>query len=127
MVDFVTFIFKYLNTGEITPEKLFTNSYVKEVYASEHVFTATKLLHVILYAKYGKTDLYKVMENQCQNLKMTQCNELIKLLQKFVELFNGTLGTWKTDPVDFELKDNAEPICSRPYTVTKVHKEILKK
>ena len=106
---------------------MFANSYVKEVYASEHVFTATKLLHVILYAKYGKTDLYKVMENQCQNLKMTQCNELIKLLQKFVELFNGTLGTWKIDPVDFELKEDAEPICSRPYPVPKVHREMFKR
>ena len=41
------------------------------------------------------------MENQCQHLTMTQRNELLKLLQKFEELFNGTLGIWKTDPLDF--------------------------
>ena len=41
------------------------------------------------------------MENQCQHLTMTQRNELIKLLQKFEELFDGTLGTWKIDPVYF--------------------------
>ena len=51
------------------------------------------------------------METQCQNLTMTQHNELLKPFQKSEELFNGTLGTWKTDPLDFELKDNAKPIC----------------
>ena len=50
------------------------------------------------------------MENQCQNLTITQRNELLKLLQKFEELFDGTLGTWKTDPVDFKLKYYVKPI-----------------
>ena len=50
------------------------------------------------------------MENQCQHLTMTQRNELLKLLQRSEELFNGTLGTWKTDPVEFELKEDAKPI-----------------
>ena len=63
-----------------------------------------KLLHVILDAKYEKADLNKVMETQYQHLTMTQRNDLLKLLEKFKELFNGTLGTWKTDPVDFDLK-----------------------
>ena len=44
------------------------------------------------------------METQCQHLTMTQRNELLKLLQRFKELFDGTLGTWKIYPVDFELK-----------------------
>ena len=39
----------------------------------------------------------------------------------------GTLGTWKTDPVDFELKEDARPVCSRPYPVPKLHAEISKK
>ena len=67
------------------------------------------------------------METQCQHLTMTQCNEFIKLLQKFKELFNVTLSTWKIDPLDFELKQNAKPICSQPYPVPKVHEEIFKK
>ena len=48
-------------------------------------------------------------------------------MQKIVELFDGTLGTWKTDPVDFELKEDLKPICSRPYPVTKVPEEMFKK
>ena len=39
------------------------------------------------------------MENLCQHLTMTQRNEFLKLLHKFEEFLNGTLGTWKTDPV----------------------------
>ena len=44
------------------------------------------------------------MENQCQHLTRAQHNELLELLQILEELFDGTLGTWKIDPVDFELK-----------------------
>ena len=44
------------------------------------------------------------MEIQCQHLTTPQRNELLKLLQKLGDFFNGTLGTWKTDPVYFELK-----------------------
>ena len=47
MVDLGTYTFKYLYTGEITPEESFTNAYVKELYESEHVLITTKLLRVI--------------------------------------------------------------------------------
>ena len=52
------------------------------------------------------------MENQFQHLTTTQRNKLLKLLQKIEEFFDGTHGTWKTDPVDFKLKDDPKPICS---------------
>ena len=67
------------------------------------------------------------MKNQCQHLTETERNELLKLLQKSEELFDGQLGTQKTDTADFELKDYSKPIRSRPYTVPKVHEYILKK
>ena len=44
----------------------------------------------------------------------------------FELLFYGTLGNWKTDPLDFGLKNDAKPICSRLYPLPKVDKEILK-
>ena len=66
------------------------------------------------------------MDNHCQHLTMTQRNELLKLLQKPEEFFDGTLGTRKIDPVDFELKEDAKPICSRLYPVPKINKEIFK-
>ena len=44
------------------------------------------------------------MKNQFQYLTETKCNELLKLLKTFKVLFNGTLGTWITDSIDFEVK-----------------------
>ena len=74
-----------------------------------------------------KANLHKVMETQCQHFTMTQCNKSLKLLQKLKQLFYGTLGNWKTDPADFEIKQDMKPILSQPYPVPKLHEEIFKK
>ena len=66
------------------------------------------------------------METQRQNLTMTQRNDLLQLLKKFEELFDGTLGTWKIYSFDFKLKEGGKPICLRPYPVPKVYEEIFK-
>ena len=91
MVDLGTCEFKKLN---------FTNAHVEKVYESKHACTANKRLYLILNAKYKNVDLHKVMETQWQNLKITQLNELLILLQKLEELFDGTLGTWKKYSID---------------------------
>ena len=83
-------------------------------------------MRVILDTKYEKEDLNKVMKNKSQILTGTQHNELLKLLQKFEELFDGTLGTWKIYSFDFKLKEGGKPICLRPYPVPKVYEEIFK-
>ena len=57
------------------------------------------------------------MKNKCQHLTVEEHNKLPKLLQKIEELFDGTFGTRKTDPVDYELKVDAKLICSRQYAV----------
>ena len=67
------------------------------------------------------------MENKFQRLTMTQRNKLLKLLHKLEEFFDWTLGTWKTDPVDFEFKKDVKPICSLPYPVPKVKDKMFKK
>ena len=85
---------------------MFNDAYVEEVYESEHIRTATKRLHVLLDAKYEKSDLHKVMENQCQHFTITQHNDSLKLLQKLEDFFD----TWKTYPVDFKLKEDVKPI-----------------
>ena len=61
------------------------------------------------------------METRCQHLT------LLKLLHIFEELFNVTLGTWKIDPYDLDLKEDVKPICLRPYPIPKVHEENFKK
>ena len=62
-----------------------------------------------------------------EHLTATQCNALLQVLKKYEDLFGGTLGTWNTTLVDLELKDNAKPVCSRPYPVPKVHETMFKK
>ena len=79
MVDLGTYTFKDSNSGKIKPEELFADPYSKEVYESEHVSTAAKLLRVFLDAKYERADLHKVMETKCQHLTMTQRNDILKL------------------------------------------------
>ena len=34
---------------------------------------------------------------------------------------------WKTPPLDLELKDDATPVCLRPYPVPRVHEAMFKK
>ena len=67
------------------------------------------------------------METRCQYLTLTQRNDSLKLLQKPEELFYGKHSTWKTDPVDFKINEEAKPVFSRPYPVPKAHEEIFKK
>ena len=64
MVYFRAYIFKDLNIGKIKPEESFTDTYVQEVYDSEHVRTAIKRLQVTSDAKYEEANLHKVMETQ---------------------------------------------------------------
>ena len=56
---------------------------------------------------------------------------LLKLLQKYKELFDGTLGQWNTEPVHIELCEDTKPVSSRYYPVPKIqndsfHKELYR-
>ena len=51
----------------------------------------------------------------------------MKSLQKIEEFFYGILVTWKKYPVDFIIKENAEPMCLTLYPVPKVHEKFFKK
>ena len=71
MVDLGAYLCKDLNTSKLKTYESFTETYIKDIYELEHVHTDTKLLCVLLDAKYEKADLHKVMETQCQHLTMT--------------------------------------------------------
>ena len=53
--------------------------------------------------------------------------KLLKLLTKFEDLFDGTLGDWDIEPVSLKLKEGAKPYHGRPFPTPKAHKETLKK
>ena len=52
---------------------------------------------------------------------------MLEILQKIEELFDGTLGTWRINPVHFELNEYVKPIWLRPHPVSKLHEEEFKK
>ena len=65
------------------------------------------------------------MTKQCQHLNSTERSRLLNILNKFEDMFDGTLGTRNTTPVDLELKEDAKPVRLPPYPVLRVHKEIF--
>ena len=89
------------------------------------IAVATKRVVEILDAKYEKADLPAICK-ALTHLTKDQQEQLLILLQKYKELFDGTLGDWKTTPVSLELKEGAKPYhVRRPYPVPKVHKGTL--
>ena len=64
----------------------------------------------ILDAKYEKDDLPREVEENCSHLSTSQKRDLLKLLQEFETLFDGTLGDWDTEPIHLRLKPGATTI-----------------
>ena len=53
--------------------------------------------------------------------------KLLELLTEFEDLFDATLGDWKTEPVSFELKEGNKPYHGRAYLIPQKHNATLKK
>ncbi len=87
---------------------------------------ATNRMLKILDSTYKKADLKEVIKKAI-HLSEKERKELYNLLVKYEDLFDGTLGTWKTDPVDFELKENEVPHSQRHYPVPHLYKATFKK
>ena len=67
------------------------------------------------------------MHEQCQHLRPNEQERLLHILEKIESLFDGTLGMWETPPANLDLKDDATPMCSRPYPVPRLHEAIFRK
>ena len=87
---------------------------------------ATKRMIKILDSDYKKADLEEIAFSAEQLHKDEQLM-LLNLLKEFEDLFDGTLGKWRTEPVHIELKEGAKPVSSRYYPVPHVNKETFKK
>jgi hypothetical protein len=86
------------------------------LYAHDPSTTDAERIQNIIESKYTPVDLNKKVE-ECTHLERDEQRQLLKLLQRFEHLFDGTLGTWKTDPVmDLELiNPNVKPFHAKPY------------
>ena len=80
----------------------------------------------ILDAKYSPADLDKLV-NDVSTINETEQKQLLLLLRKHEQLFDGTLGQWQGKPYHINLKEGAQPYHSKPYPVPKAYEETLKK
>ena len=79
----------------------------------------------ILDTKYMPADLEQVCSSQL-HLQVAQQQKMLALLQKYGELFDGSLGTWNGSQIELELNEGAQPYHARPYPIPKVHQDTLK-
>ena len=87
---------------------------------------ATARISKILDAKYKKANLEEIA-TKANHLSKNEKKLLLKLLKKYEKIFDGTLGEWKTEPVEFELKEGAKPHSQRFYPMPHIYKETFKK
>ena len=73
--------------------------------------TDAKRIQNIVESKYCFADLRQIA-TECEILELEQQEMLFNLLSKFDHLFDRTLGTWKTDPIEHE-----KPYHAKPYPV----------
>jgi len=96
------------------------------LFAHDPDTTDAERIQDIIESKYCPADLNKIVE-ECTHLERAEQRQLLKLLQKFEDLFDGSLGTWKTDPIELELKDpNVKPYHAKPYPVPYSQEKRLK-
>ena len=90
------------------------NSYAIE--DSEAVNDATDRIKRILDAKYEPANIDEVVA-ECTHLSGEERVKLKNLLNKYKQLFDGTLGHWKGQLYDVELRDEVTPYHARAYPI----------
>ena len=83
---------------------------------------ATQRIVKILDAKYEKANHPETVKNYCYHPNPEEQNQLLEVLFEFEDLFDGTLGDWKTESVSFELKEGSKPYHSRAFPIPHKHK-----
>ena len=96
----------------------FVDSFEQELmFAHDPVTTDAERIQNIVESKYCPADL-RIIAEECTLLTAKEKEKLFFLLNKFEHLFDGTLGSWNTNPVDLELIDpTAKPYHAKPYPV----------
>jgi hypothetical protein len=105
----------------------FVDQFEKELlFSHDPVTTDAERIQNIVENKYCPADLRGITA-ECNFLNKNEKESLFKLLDKFKHLFDGTLGSWKTEPIELELKEkDCKPYHSRPYPVPQSQEKKLK-
>ena len=80
----------------------------------------------ILDAKYEFTDVRDVV-NGLTHLNTQQKADILTVLQKHQQMFDGSLGVYPHKKFHIEIDPNAKPVYSRPYAVPHIHLGTFKK
>ena len=112
-----------------TSSKIKNASSVNQSMIHEPLSTEEATQHAIciLDAKYENADIQSAVDINCPHLSLPDQSKLLDLINKYKDLFDGTLGDWNAEPVSLELKEGVKPHNGRAYWVPKANKESLKK
>ena len=98
---------------------------IEEAYHVDEPDMVKDSIKKILDADYNAADLDEVCKEQV-HLNDEEQNKLLELLNKYEDLFDGTLGKWKGSQADLELKEEAKPYHAKAFPIPRVHMETLK-
>ena len=60
-------------------------------------------------------------------IKPHRTRKFSEIFKTFEDLFDVTLSTWNTAPMELELKDDTKPVCLRSYPVQKMYEAMFRK
>jgi hypothetical protein len=86
---------------------------------------AAERIKRILDAKYEPANLDELTA-KCTHLTPEQQEDLNFLLKKYESLFDGSLGTWKGENYDIELRSDATPYHARAFPIPRIHEQTLR-
>ena len=66
-----------------------------------------------LHLYWGEWEMDWIFRILCRSPEYVIDHNTIRLILPCESLFNGSTGTWDTDPVDLKLKEGAKPMWSR--------------
>ena len=76
----------------------------------------------ILDSTYAEADLKQVADNTT-HMNTKEITQLLRLLEDFKKLFDGTLGNWDIEPVKLELNTGYKPFNNKYYPLPIINKE----
>ena len=98
-----------------------------ETLEPEAIKSSNKCVTQILDAKYKKADLEKIIHEECSHISHEDQHKLLSILLEYENLFDGTLGKFKTDPISLSIKPSKESAYSWPHSIAQVHEDVFKK
>ena len=76
---------------------------------------------------FAKKANLKEITKQLIYLNKDEQKQLLKLLRKYEDMFDGTLGNYTGSAYKIELQEGAKPYHAKPFPIPRIHEETLRK